>query len=61
MKKIIKDVTKTIKKNNKNVGAIVFNEDEFKELTNYGVNFIVYSVDSKIISSDLKLFMNKIK
>ena len=61
MKKIIKDVTKTIRKYNKNVGAIVFNEEEFKQLTNYGVNFIVYSVDSKIISSDLKLFMNKIK
>lgn len=61
MKKIIKDVTKTIRKYNKNVGAIVFNEEEFKQLTNYGVNFIVYSVDSKIISSDLKLFINKIK
>ena len=60
MKKIIKDTTKIIKSFNKDVGAIVFNEKDFKELTDYGVNFIVYSVDSKIISSDLESFLNKI-
>ena len=60
MKKIIKDTTKIIKSFNKDVGAIVFNEKDFKELTDYGVNFIVYSVDSKIISSDLESFLHKI-
>ena len=60
MKKIIKDTAKIIKSLNKHVGAIVFNENDFKELTDYGVNFIVYSVDSKIISSDLESFLNKI-
>ena len=42
---------KIIKSFNKHVGAIVFNKNDFKELKDYGVNFIVYSVDSKIISS----------
>ena len=60
MKKIIKDTTQIIKSLNKHVGAIVFNENDFKELTDYGVNFVVYSVDSKIISSDLESFLNKI-
>ena len=60
MKQIIKDTTKIIKSFNKHVGAIVFNKNDFKELKDYGVNFIVYSVDSKIISSDLENFLNKI-
>ena len=61
MKKIIKELTEIIKKNNKHAGAIVFNQEDFKELTDYGVNFIVYSVDSKIISSSLTNFLNLIK
>ena len=60
MKKIIKELTEIIKKNNKHAGAIVFNQEDFKELTDYGVNFIVYSVDSKIISSSLTNFLNLI-
>ena len=61
MKKIIKELTEIIKKNNKHAGAIVFNQEDFNELTDYGVNFIVYSVDSKIISSSLTNFLNLIK
>ena len=61
MKKIIKDVTQILKKNNINVGAIVFNKEDFKELTNYGVNFIVYSVDSKIIASGIDTFISNIE
>ena len=61
MKKIIRETTKIIKRNNKHVGAIVFNDEEFRELTNYGVNFIVYSVDSNIIASDLKNFIDIVR
>ena len=61
MKKLIKELTAIIRKNNKHVGAIVFNQEDYKELTNYGVNFIVYSVDSKIISSSVTNFLNLIK
>ena len=61
MKKIIKDVAEILRKNNINVGAIVFNKEDFKELTNYGVNFIVYSVDSKIIASGIDSFISDIE
>ena len=61
MKKIIKETTEVLRKNNINVGAIVFNKEDFKELTNYGVNFIVYSVDSKIIASGIDSFISDIE
>jgi len=61
MKKIIKETTKIIRKSKKNAGAIVFNKEEFEELTNYGINFVVYSVDSNIISSDLLNFTKSIR
>ena len=61
MKKIIKDVAEILRKNNINVGAIVFNKEDFKELTNYGVNFIVYSVDSKIIAAGIDSFISDIE
>ena len=60
MKKIIKKATKILRGNKINVGAIVFNTEDFKELTDYGVNFVVYSVDSKIISSGINIFFDKI-